>query len=109
MAKSGAVPEAYDGREQAYIKHELLKGYLEKLFFIVGGAARRGGQIELRYVDCFAGPWGDPSEDLKTTSIAISLRTLDVVRQKLGRNGVAAAVHALYIEKDPGRFDKLRA
>lgn len=26
------VPEAYQGREQAYIKHELLKAYLEKLF-----------------------------------------------------------------------------
>ena len=30
---SGSVPEAYAGREQAFIKHELLKRYLEKLFF----------------------------------------------------------------------------
>jgi three-Cys-motif partner protein len=109
LAKSGAVPEAYDGREQAYIKHELLKGYMEKLFFIVGGAARKGGRIELQYVDCFAGPWGDDSNDLESTSIAISLRTLGVVRQKLGRNGVSATIRALYIERDARRFDRLQA
>jgi len=109
LAKIGAVPDAYDGREQAFIKHELLKGYLEKLFFIVGGAARKGGRIELRYVDCFAGPWGDESDDLKSTSIAISLHTLDVVRQKLGRNGVSATIRALYIEKEPGPFARLQA
>jgi len=109
LAKIGAVPDAYDGREQAFIKHELLKGYLEKLFFIVGGAARKGGHIELRYVDCFAGPWGDVSDDLKSTSIAISLQTLDVVRQKLGRNGVSATIRALYIEKEPGPFARLQA
>lgn len=109
MARSGAVPETYEGREQAYIKHRLLESYLEKLFLIIGGAAGRGGKIELRYVDCFAGPWGDESEDLKSTSIAISLHTLDVVRQKLGRNGVSASIHALYIEKDARAFAKLRA
>lgn len=109
LAKTGAVPDAYDGREQAFIKHELLKGYLEKLFFIVGGAARKFGRIDLRYVDCFAGPWGDVSDDLKSTSIAISLQTLDVVRQKLGRNGVSATIRALYIEKEPGPFAKLQA
>jgi three-Cys-motif partner protein len=109
LAKSGAVPDAYDGREQAFIKHELLKGYMEKLFFILGGAARKGGRIELRYVDCFAGPWGDDSDDLKSTSIAISLHTLDVVRQKLGRNGVSATIRALYIEKEPRPFERLRA
>ena len=33
---SNAVPDAYHGREQAYIKHRLLEGYLEKLFMIIG-------------------------------------------------------------------------
>jgi three-Cys-motif partner protein len=109
VAKGGAVPEGYERREQAYIKHQLLEGYLEKLFFILGGAARSGGRIELRYVDCFAGPWSDQSEDLRTTSIAISLRTLDVVRQKLGINGVSPEIHALYIEKDARAFGRLDA
>jgi three-Cys-motif partner protein len=87
----------------------LLESYLQKLFLILGGAAaRKDGQIELCYVDCFAGPWGDETTDLRATSIAISLHTLDVVRQKLGRNGVSASIRALYIEKDANAFGKLQ-
>jgi three-Cys-motif partner protein len=108
MVQGGIVPKGYEQREQAFIKHELLKGYLEKLFLIVGGT-RPGGRIELRYVDCFAGPWSDDSADLRTTSIAVSLRTLDGVRQKLGVNGVSATVHALYIEKDPRAYGRLES
>ena len=81
MARGSTVPDAYDGREQAFIKHELLKSYLQKLFLIVGSLARSGRQIELCYVDCFAGPWGDESEGMEATSIAISLQTLSAVRQ----------------------------
>jgi len=58
--------ELYQGREHSLIKHELLKGYLEKLLFIVG----RGGVKEITYVDCFAGPWGDESKTLEGTSIS---------------------------------------
>jgi len=104
MAQGSAVPDAYDGREQAFIKHELLKSYLQKLFLIVGS-----GQIELCYVDCFAGPWGDESEGMESTSIAISLQTLDVVRQKLGMSGVSARIRALYVEKDARAYARLAA
>ncbi len=109
MARSSSVPDAYDGREQAFIKHELLKSYLQKLFFIVGSSARSGGRIELCYVDCFAGPWGDESEGMESTSIAISLQTLDMVRQKLGINGVSARIRALYVEKDARAYGRLAA
>ncbi len=109
MARSSSVPEAYDGHEQSLIKHELLKGYLQELFLVVGGSARRGGQISLCYVDCFAGPWGDDSEAMESTSIAISLRTLDSVRLKLRSNGVNATIRALYIEKDARAFARLSA
>ncbi len=30
--KNTVMPDAYQGREQAYIKHRLLESYLEKLF-----------------------------------------------------------------------------
>lgn len=98
--KTKIVPDAYQGREQAYIKHELLKGYLEKLFFIVGMSARKLGITELCYVDCFAGPWADESEDLSGTSIAVSLQKLDICRQALDRSRMGLRFRALYIEKD---------
>jgi three-Cys-motif partner protein len=107
MAK--AIPDAYDGHEQSYIKHELLKNYLQKLFLIIGMSAGRGGRIELCYVDCFAGPWGDDSERMEATSIAISLRTLDICRQRLGILGISAKIRALYVEKDRNAFARLSA
>lgn len=63
---NGTVPDTYQGREQAYIKHRLLEGYLEKLFLIVGMSSSKLGITELCYVDCFAGPWGDESEDMSS-------------------------------------------
>jgi hypothetical protein len=53
------IPEHYKGREQAYIKHTLLKSYLERLFMIIGQSATR-----ICYVDCFAGPWQEGSDYL---------------------------------------------
>jgi len=54
-----SVPEHYHGPEQAYIKHRLLKAYLERLFMIIGQH-----QSCIRYVDCFSGPWQEGSENL---------------------------------------------
>ena len=101
------MPDTYDGREQAFIKHELLKSYLQKLFLIIGMSARRSGKIELCYVDCFAGPWVDKTEKLEGTSIAVSLKTLETCRQKLGMNGISAKIRALYVEKDPAAHNRL--
>ena len=84
------VPSNYIGREQALIKHRLLESYLERLLLIIGmGAGRHSGlPMELCYVDCFAGPWGDPSENLEGTSIAVSLKTMAACRTTLARMGV---------------------
>lgn len=103
------IPAAYDGREQALVKHRLLEDYLERLFLIIGLASRKGGSTELCYIDCFAGPWGDPSEDMQTTSIAISLRVLDTCRQKLASMGVFAKIRALYVEDKTASFRRLQA
>jgi len=106
--ESSLIPAAYDGREQALIKHRLLEDYLEKLFLIIGMGTRSGGSAELCYVDCFAGPWGDSSEEMKSTSIAISLNTLDTCRQKLASLQVFVKIKALYVEKNPAQFKRLQ-
>lgn len=107
MTDIKTIPSAYDGREQALIKHKLLEAYLEKLFLIIGMGGRSKGSIELCYVDCFAGPWGD--ESVATTSIAISLQVLKSCRQTLDQLGVQANIRALYIEKDRKAFSRLEA
>lgn len=110
MAKgdtSNAVPDEYRGREQAYIKHRLLESYLEKLFLIIGGSARRLRLTEVCYVDCFAGPWASESEDLSDTSIGISLRILKKCQESLCSRGISVRFRALYVEKDGASFQRL--
>lgn len=102
------VPASYDGREQAWTKHLLLETYLQRLLLIVGMGHRKAGEVELCYVDCFAGPWGDESDDLEGTSIAISLRTMEECRRVLKGQGVNVKMRALYIERDDVAFVRLR-
>lgn len=102
-----AVPDAYQGREQSYVKHVLLKSYLEKLFHIIGVSSKRIGITELCYVDCFAGPWSSDTATLADTSIGISLEALENCRQQLAKLDVSLRIRALYIEKDVSAFSKL--
>jgi three-Cys-motif partner protein len=109
MALATSIPDAYIGREQAYIKHKLLENYLQKLFLIIGTSRGVNTAIELCYVDCFAGPWGDDSEAMDSTSIAISLRVLQDCQQALSKLGHKSTIKALYVEKDAKAFDRLNA
>lgn len=101
------IPNAYEGREQALVKHALLKSYLEKLVLIIGMSAKKAGHVEICFVDCFAGPWGTPDDDLEGTSISLSLKTLAACKEKLAALGVDATMRALYVEKDPAAFGRL--
>lgn len=104
---AGSVPDIYGGRVPAWIKHTLLKSYLEKLVLIIGMNGRKLGKAEICYVDCFAGPWGSDDEDLDGTSITLSLKTLAACKAELAKLGVDARMRALYIERDKKAFRKL--
>ncbi|HIP38444.1 MAG TPA: three-Cys-motif partner protein TcmP [Desulfocapsa sulfexigens] len=101
--KNITVPESYRGREQAFVKHTLLKTYLERLFMIIGLF-----QSHIRYVDCFSGPWQEGSSDLRDTSISISLEIMRRCRRALLERGRKVSFHALYIEKDKHAHTKLQ-
>lgn len=103
------IPPAYVGREQAYIKHLLLQGYLERLLYIVGWSASKLGHGEIIFVDCFAGPWKDESSDLASTSISISMHLLSKVQYALEEVGRPVRFRAIYVEKDDGAFSRLEA
>ncbi len=101
------LDESYEGREHSAAKHELLKGYLEKLLYIVGVS----GIKEITYVDCFSGPWGDASGDLHGTSIAISLDIINRVHEGLVANNMISDIkfRAIFVEENKGRYSELRA
>src|SRR3990167_1259762 len=99
------IDKAYEGREHSGIKHALLKGYLEKLLLIKGTKGTR----DFTYVDCFAGPWGDESDDLHANSIAISLGILKKVRDALAARGKYVSMKAVYVEKSKANFGRLKS
>jgi three-Cys-motif partner protein len=101
-AENGKLPEHYKGKEQSYIKHSLLKAYLERLFMIIGQH-----QKTICYVDCFAGPWQAKGENLEDTSIAISLEIIKKCREGLRALNQNVQFKALFIEEDPNAFSKL--
>jgi three-Cys-motif partner protein len=98
------IPASYKGREQAFVKHTLLKSYLERLFMIVGQHEK-----VITYVDCFAGPWQESSTDLRDTSIAISLDIIGKCHEGLQKINRNVRFRALYVEKDQSAFNKLEA
>ena len=104
--RTGA-PEEYFGRELAYLKHELLKAYLGKLFPIIGMSASRLRISEICYVDCFAGPWSTEKDDLADTSIGVSLSSFEKWKKELDRHGAKVRFRALYVEKDDEAFARL--
>jgi three-Cys-motif partner protein len=98
------IPDNYKGREQAFIKHTLLKHYLQRLFMIIGQHAKT-----ICYVDCFAGPWQEDSPDLNDTSISISLNIISnckkILLDKMSKN---VKFRALFIEKNESSYKKLK-
>ncbi len=100
------IDSDYVGREQALIKHSLLKSYLEVVLSIIGVDGRK---TKITYVDCFAGPWGPKGEDLKGTSIAISLEIVSAVREMLNRMPRVPSIEftAVYVEQNKERFKRL--
>ncbi len=98
------VPESYRNREQTYVKHQLLRAYLERLFMIIGQSQRI-----VRYVDCFSGPWNEQDKNFHDTSIGISLGIMHKCQDGLKRMGKNVRFQALFIEKNKRAFGKLEA
>ncbi len=99
------MPDVYIGKEQAYVKHTILKTYLQRLFMIVG----QGKETVINYVDCFAGPWHEEDDSLSDTSIGVSLEQMAQCQQSLKEVfDREITFRALYIEKDPVAFSKLQ-
>lgn len=106
MEAEPAVPGAYAGREQAYIKHLFLKRYMETLVHKIASFADK-----IVYVDGFSGPWKSTTEDYADTSFGIALKALTEARKSWlhtvhrPRNVV---MHASLVEQDAQAFSQLQ-
>lgn len=86
--------EDYTDREQAWVKHWLLRRYLERLIMKVGTRWSR-----FVYVDGFAGPWGARTENLSDTSFGIAIDVMRDCQAKLAEHGYEVPMRAAFFEK----------
>jgi three-Cys-motif partner protein len=96
--------DLYTGREQTFIKHFILRNYLERFAIVVGSHWNT-----LTYVDCFSGPWEVRSDKFEDSSFAIALEQLrkarEVHREQPGRT---LRLRCFFLEKTPSAYKRLK-
>jgi len=95
--------DLYTGREQTYVKHLILRNYLERFAIIVGSQWKT-----LTYVDCFSGPWKVKSEELKDTSFGIALDQLRKAREVHRDRGRTLSLRCFFLEKTRSAYIRLK-
>ncbi len=101
--KVDALPESYRGREQTFIKHVILRRYLERVAWHILWSQR-----DFVFVDGFSGPWASTVSDFQDTSFGIAMtllrRVRDDLREKHSRN---RRVRCIFVEKGARAFGRL--
>lgn len=94
-------------REQAYVKHYVLKNYLQQLALKIGNF-KNGTTIN--YIDGFSGPWQQATEDLRDTSPHIALTELRLAKQVLAEQTSPRSlnIRAMFVENDTDAFELLQ-
>ena len=97
------VSEIYIGREQSYLKHQVLYEYLIEWGIKLASVGKQR-QVRLCYVDAFSGPWKARGANLEDTSIAIGIKALRAASEIWGGD---VRIEAFFVEKDPLAFGEL--
>lgn len=95
--------DLYTGREQTFVKHFILRNYLERFAIIVGY-----NWTTLTYVDCFSGPWKVKSEHFEDSSFAIALDQLRKAREVHRERGRTLSLRCFFLEKTPSAYKRLK-
>lgn len=103
------IPAGYEGREHAFVKHMVLRDYLERLFYIVGNSLDVLRLDEIVYVDCFAGPWQDDSAELDGSSVGIAIEKMLKARLGLQKIKKVVKFRGIFIERDLAAFERLKS
>lgn len=92
----------YVNREQSYVKHVFLEGYLERLIHITAST-----YSQIAYVDGFAGPWQSANERFEDTSFGVALKALRRAKASWKGRGRDVKMSALLIERDAQAYKRL--
>jgi len=92
----------YAGREQSYVKHIFLEGYLERLVHKTASA-----YSHVVYIDGFAGPWQSANEKFEDTSFGIALNALSRAKASWKEKGHEVLMSAFLVERDQSAYQQL--
>jgi len=92
----------YVGREQSYVKHVFLEGYLERLVHKTASA-----YPHIVYVDGFAGPWQSANERFEDTSFGIALNALRRAKASWKARHREVKMSAFLVERDAEAYKQL--
>jgi three-Cys-motif partner protein len=92
----------YVGREQSYVKHVFLEGYLDRLVHKTSSVYRH-----IVYVDGFAGPWQSANERLEDTSFGIALKALRRAKSSWKQHNRDVRMSAFLVERDSEAYNRL--
>ena len=95
--------ELYAGREQTWVKHQILRKYLQRFAYIIGS-----NWDAVTYVDCFSGPWKVESDDFRDSSFSIALEELRKARADLASRNRRPKLRCLFLEKKKSSYQKLK-
>jgi len=92
----------YVGREQSYVKHVFLEGYLDRLVHKTASTFPH-----IVYVDGFAGPWQSASERFEDTSFGIALNALRRAKASWKGHQRDVKMSAFLVERDMEAYSRL--
>jgi three-Cys-motif partner protein len=102
MAILPVLPPEYHQREQTFVKHLILRGYLQKVAYHILSA-----WDDFTFVDGFSGPWEARSEEFSDTSFGIAIKELREVRETFRDRGKTKNLRCIFVEKDGASFERL--
>jgi len=92
----------YQNREQAYVKHSLLRSYLPDLIYKISTT-----WDALIFVDGFAGPWQTRDPEFSDSSFSVALQILRKCQEGLKAKGRDFGVGLIVVEDEPESYERL--
>lgn len=102
MARPPVLPPEYHEREQTFVKHIILRGYLQRAAYNILSVSE-----DFTFVDGFSGPWEARSGEFADTSFGIAIRELREVRDAFRLRGMNKRLRCVFVEKDSESFGRL--
>lgn len=103
-ANPAHLPEEYRGRAQTFVKHQVLRHYLDRAAMTILSA-----WDDFVFIDGFSGPWKNAREDYSDTSFGIAIDRLREARSNWAVHGRPRKVRCVFVEQREAAFNKLRA